>query len=69
MAFPSIKPIVPGRDGWSVLYDTEVSRLLFLCGLRPKSIRYSSAQRRTLIDWNLTESVAQKFITYKRTEK
>lgn len=34
MTYPSIKPIDPGRDGWSVLYDTEARRLLFLCGLR-----------------------------------
>lgn len=29
-----IYPVSPGRDGWSVLYDTDVKRLLFLCGLR-----------------------------------
>lgn len=34
MTYPSITPIEPGRDGWSLLYPDETSRLLFLCGLR-----------------------------------
>jgi hypothetical protein len=37
MTYPNINPIEVGRDGWSVLYSDETSRILFLCGLRPEA--------------------------------
>jgi len=58
MAFPNIKPILPGRDGWSEIYDTDVSRLLFHCGLRPCQILYSGARQQTVINWILSDSRA-----------
>jgi hypothetical protein len=61
MGFPNIKPIILGRDGWSVLYDTPASRLLFLCGLRAQRILYSPVQQRTMIDWRLSPDAARRF--------
>lgn len=34
MSFPDIEPVELGADGWSVIYDTPVARILFHCGLR-----------------------------------
>lgn len=64
MAFPSIKPISPGRDGWSAVYDTDVSRLAYLCGLRAQKIRYSPARQHTVIDWRLDPAAAKKFFAW-----
>lgn len=49
MTYPNITPVCVGRDGWSPLYTDEVSRLLFLCGLRPAENIVT--RDRTTIGW------------------
>jgi len=58
MTYPSITPVNPGRDGWSVLYADEVSRLLYLCGLRAEA---NVVQRtRTALAWGVAPRAVVK---------
>jgi hypothetical protein len=62
MAYPHIHPISPGNDGWSVLYDTEMARILFHCGLRPSRLRYLSTG--TVTSWAITEAAHRELLAF-----
>lgn len=64
MAYPHIRPINIGRDGWSALYDTAASRLLYHCGLRPARIQYSSARNKSVIEWKLSADAAREAVKW-----
>jgi hypothetical protein len=69
MAYPHIKPVSIGRDGWSALYATEADRLLYHCGLRPAAMKYCGVRRRTVISWKLSADAARVAANWYQAER